>query len=82
LQQGANPNTQGWIHGLTPLMLAISKENTEMVKLLLSYNADLNIQDFSENEQTAVDYAKEKENLEIIALLTGESSCDFEDNQE
>jgi ankyrin repeat protein len=45
LENGANPNIVEYEHELTPLMYAISFNRIDIVKLLLQYEADPNIQD-------------------------------------
>ena len=80
LEEGADPNVQGWAVGLTPLILAASEGYTKITNLLLEYGANPNIPDFS--GKTAIDYAKEKENPEIMKMLTNQRSCSTEDYPE
>lgn len=53
--------------GTTPLIFASKLGNTEMVKLLLKYNADKNIKDKQGN--TAFEYAVLSKKLELINQL-------------
>ncbi|MBA8667985.1 ankyrin repeat domain-containing protein [Holosporaceae bacterium 'Namur'] len=51
----------------TALMLALASENIELVKILLQYNPDLNIQ--TTTGETALHLAVELGNLEIVEML-------------
>lgn len=48
LKKNARVDSQD-IFGMTPLMYAIIKENPDIVKLLIDYHADVNLQDKSGN---------------------------------
>lgn len=63
----ADPNIQQDYTGLTPLMKTVFYNNIEMAKLLLEHGANPNIKDKYGN--TALKYAKEKDNTDIINLL-------------
>lgn len=53
--------------GLTPLSVASMMQHVAVVKLLLAHNADTTLQ--SDMGTTALDYAVDKENNQILALL-------------
>lgn len=53
--------------GQTLLMIAIQRENIHLIKSLLNLQCDIGIKDL--NGKTALDYARETNNSEIIALL-------------
>ena len=58
--------------GYTPLMRAVLAENVEATQLLLDMGADKNI--ISPNKKSAYDYAKEKNNKELMRLLDASTS--------
>lgn len=60
LEAGANPNEKGGPFNLSPLFMAIDKDNKEMVTVLLNYGAD---------STGAFDYALKYGSLEMIRLL-------------
>jgi ankyrin repeat protein len=64
---GADVNI-GDIYNNTPLYYAVSYENIDLIKLFLKSGADPNIHSVWGNE-TALDFAKRKGNVEVIALL-------------
>jgi len=53
--------------GKTPIMYALIAKNIESVKILLSYKADTNVKDNSNN--AVIDYAKQTGDEEIISLI-------------
>lgn len=71
LQAGAKVNgvgNLGFDYVLYPLHDAIRLNDVEMVKILLKYNANVNLKDHE--GLTALDLAKQMKSKEIIALLT------------
>lgn len=72
VEQGANVNAKGGFC-LAPLHQAVSHGNTEIVKYLIQYGADVNLflEDVDENESraTALGCAVQENNLEIAKLL-------------
>lgn len=58
--------------GYTPLMRAVQTENIEATEQLLALGADKNI--LSPKGKTAYDYAKEKNNKELMRLLDASTS--------
>lgn len=67
LENGADINTTDDFQS-TPLINAVYAEDYEMVEFMLGYKPDTSIKD--EEGNTALDYAKEYENEDIIALLS------------
>ncbi len=66
INKGANINaTEGTL--LTPLMIAATKGNFELVKLLTKKGADISLKD--QNNETAIDKAKNKEFEKIVTYL-------------
>ncbi len=64
----------------TPLMAAVVKRNTEIVKLLLENKANPNISDV--NGTTALLYAVQFKNYEIVAMLIqAKANPDMKDNR-
>ena len=55
------------LENATPLMWFIITDNTEVAELLIESGADINAKDKSKN--TALDYAREKNNSKIEQLL-------------
>ncbi|KAJ8392540.1 hypothetical protein AAFF_G00074180 [Aldrovandia affinis] len=74
LKQG-NVNARASQAGQTALMLAVSHGRTAMVRLLLSCEADLNVQDH--DGSTALMCACEHGHTEITRLLLERSDCDL-----
>lgn len=64
--QGADPNVQDKRDGLTPLMMAVSSDHVETVKLLLENGADVNIKS---REGKLATYYNFKHNREIYDLI-------------
>jgi ankyrin repeat protein len=54
----------------TPLHLAVIKDNVELIKLFVSNGADITLVD--EKNLTALDYAKDENNIDIIEFLEKE----------
>lgn len=71
LLKTTNPNSQNEM-GWTPLMFAVSNQNMDMVRLLLKYGADININ--NKNEQTALSIAQAKGYVKFIQELTKENA--------
>jgi hypothetical protein len=67
LKSGANVNKADSISGNTPLHHAILQGNSKLVALLLSYNADITIQ--NHDKKTPVDFAHESSREEINRLI-------------
>jgi ankyrin repeat protein len=67
LKSGVNVNTTGEFEQ-TPLHLAVSCNNLEIVKLLLKFGADSNIVD--ERNLRPIDYAMDEKNEKIINYIT------------
>lgn len=67
LKSGANVNAADTIFGNTPLHHAIMQGNSKFVALLLSYNADITIQNY--DKKTPFDVSQEKNNEEISRLM-------------
>jgi len=65
LENGANPNLV--TDDLTPLMYAVAYQNSEMVKELIVYKADVNF--ISKEKQSAIVFAIKGRNAEILKLL-------------
>ncbi len=66
-ENGACVNQQDKGNGFTPLIKAVFKGNTDIVKYLLEHGADKGV--FSFEKKTALDYAYEKNHQELIRLL-------------
>jgi ankyrin repeat protein len=74
IRSGANPNLRGMSGQWTPLMVAAYHGYTEAVKVLLSAGANKDEMNISKNsKKTALDYAKEQNNEEIIDILSSPS---------
>ena len=58
-------------NGLTALMVASMNGHIEMVKILLSHKADIQLRD--ENDKTALSHALARKNTDIAALLNAEA---------
>ncbi|XP_078074420.1 KN motif and ankyrin repeat domain-containing protein 1-like isoform X2 [Mustelus asterias] len=69
-----NVNIQATQAGQTALMLAVSHGRINMVKALLSYGANMNIQD--DDGSTALMCASEHGHVEIVKLLLAQPGCD------
>jgi ankyrin repeat protein len=67
LEAGSEVNVISKEIGETVLILASWKNAPEIVKMLLEYNANKNIND--KNGDTAFDYAKKERYLDVVALL-------------
>jgi len=70
LKSGANPNIQSSeknTNGWTPLMLTAKSNSIDCAILLMEFNADKSIT--NKKGQTALDIAKEKNNLIIIEII-------------
>jgi len=73
LEHGAVPNRQGWygiganIRTGTPLQQAVVWERAELIPLLISYGAKINVKD-SEGD-TALDRARQYKNDDMVRLL-------------
>ncbi len=65
LEYGADPN---WInpYGMTPLLIAVASDNTEMVCLLIKYSVDVN---YNKDGRSALSDARTRSNFEIEQLL-------------
>ncbi|KRF97938.1 uncharacterized protein Dwil_GK21805, isoform B [Drosophila willistoni] len=74
LFQMADVNIRAKKHCQTALMLAVSHGNSDMVNLLLSNGADINIQD--EDGSTALMCAAEHGRLDIVKYLLSNPDCD------
>lgn len=68
IENGANVNAKDLYDGMTSLIGAAARQNVELVKLLLEKGADKSIRDAE--GKNALDYAKERNYEEIIALLS------------
>ena len=66
LDHGAKIDAQG-VENTTPLMLAAQTGNTGAVRLLLKRGANRKLK--SSEGKTALDYAREERNAEIVKLL-------------
>ncbi|KAG7487644.1 hypothetical protein MATL_G00025750 [Megalops atlanticus] len=75
LLRGGNVNARATQAGQTALMLAASHGRTAMVRLLLSCDADLNVQDH--DGSTALMCACEHGHAEITRLLLERPDCDL-----
>lgn len=71
LKLGANPNLACTEDQITPLMIAATTGNIELVQRLLDYGAICNQQDI--NGETALHYAAFQGHTEIVALLIKQS---------
>jgi ankyrin repeat protein len=70
LDHGADINDPGnWVQPSFPLQIAVKYGHAEMVKLLLSGGADLELHDGS--GRTPIDVAREGNNAQIIDILEG-----------
>jgi len=67
LEKGANPNSVAEDRGNTPLMDAAATSNIEIIKLLMKYQLDLEVE--SKNGQTALVLAVGCKSEEIVRLL-------------
>lgn len=67
LKKKININNQEDTLGLTPLHMAITKNNINTIQLLINNGAQINIQDFYGN--TSLHYAISEKNEDIIKLL-------------
>jgi ankyrin repeat protein len=67
LKKKININNQDITNGLCALHQIIIKNKIEIVKMLINYGANINIQDYYGN--TAVHYCISEENIEILRLL-------------
>jgi hypothetical protein len=63
LKHGADPNMANTSNGITPFMYAASRENTELLELLLNYGGDVNSEALSEE--------KELHSTPLIAAVSG-----------
>lgn len=68
LEVGADPNIKDNEHELTPLNYAVNLNNTEIVKLLIKYKANINSQDFY--GRTVYHYVVQEGNYDIFFILT------------
>jgi len=66
LEHKADSNIQNNI-GQTPLIIAVVRNYTEAVKLLVKHNADVTLKDSA--DKTALDYATKKRNQTMINML-------------
>ena len=66
-ESGACINQQDKGNGFTPLIKAVFKNRSDIVKYLLEKGADRNVYSFE--RKSALDYAYERNNKEIINLL-------------
>ncbi|ETE70814.1 KN motif and ankyrin repeat domain-containing protein 4, partial [Ophiophagus hannah] len=73
LQEG-NVNIRASQGGQTALILGVSHDREDMVKALLSCNADINLQD--EDGLSPLMVASQHGNLEMVKLLLSHSGCD------
>ena len=71
IDAGADPNSRN-IWGMTPLYKAAKGGNKDVVKLLVDIGADPNIAD--EEGKTPLTIAREKDELNIVNVLTGEET--------
>lgn len=67
LENGQDPNIQFTERNTSPLLLAVSSNHPDMVKLLLEYGADVYF--VGENKQNALDIARKKGFSKIEQLL-------------
>ena len=67
LKKKINLDNQEEINGLTALHQVIIKNNQEVVNLLISYGANINVQDFYGN--TCLHYAISEKNIEIVKII-------------
>ncbi|KAG8132486.1 hypothetical protein E2320_010332 [Naja naja] len=73
LQEG-NVNIRASQGGQTALILGVSHDREDMVKALLSCNADINLQD--EDGLSPLMVASQHGNLEMVKLLLSHAGCD------
>jgi ankyrin repeat protein len=67
LEKGAEVNLQGTAEGFTALMTAAAEGQLEVVRVLLAYGADPDIEDV--DGDTAESFATQKGHLEVVVLL-------------
>ena len=67
LKKKINVNNQDITNGLCALHQIVIKNKIEIVKMLINYGANINIQDYYGN--TAIHYSISEENVEILHLL-------------
>ena len=67
LKKKININNQDITNGLSALHQIVIKNKIDIVKLLINYGANINIQDYYGN--TAIHYCISEENIEILQLL-------------
>jgi len=80
LDYKANINEQESLIGLTPLLLAITNNDIEMVSFLLENNADPTIVDST--GQSALTYAEEQKSDAIITLIGSKINKAIEEEEE
>jgi ankyrin repeat protein len=68
LKRGANPNIGYWM-GYTPLQRASCYGNEALVKLLISYGADINAPEYDSFGQTALQAAVSMSHTKIVKIL-------------
>ncbi|KUL89893.1 hypothetical protein ZTR_02763 [Talaromyces verruculosus] len=68
LKRGANPNIGYW-NGYTPLQRASCHGNEALVKLLISYRADINAPAYDSHGQTALQAAVSQSHIKIVKML-------------
>jgi ankyrin repeat protein len=67
LKKKINVNVQEDTLGLTPLHMAITKNNINTIQLLINHGAQINLQDFYGN--SSIHYAVSEKNEDVIQLL-------------
>jgi ankyrin repeat protein len=67
LKKGAEVNVQGKLEGFTALMTAAAEGELEVVRLLLAYGADPDLED--KDRDTAESFARQKGHSAVIDLL-------------
>ena len=77
LEKGANPDGAEDFH---PIIAAGNHNNTKLIKLLISYGADVNSQDQDGN--TVLHYAEENENEKVAEILLDNGGDPYLENKE
>ena len=58
------------VNGCTPLHVAVTTQDTNLVKVLLKYGGDANLQEYNDiGQKTPLHYSVEKNNYELTMLL-------------
>ena len=59
-----------WYYSGTPLYLAAKARHSEIVSLLMKYDADLRLNKTSNRQKTVLQWATEENHIEIVKTLT------------